>query len=74
MVRSLRDEMVSLALGGLLIAKVQWTAKWSEITGSFTDKFKTHSFFTGSCDDEVKGIVVFMCRRVDLTDFQIETA
>ena len=27
MVRSLRDEMVSLALGGLLIAKVQRTAK-----------------------------------------------
>ena len=43
MLHSLRFMTVSFALGGFLIARLQWTARWSEMTGSYTwtDKFET---------------------------------
>ena len=41
MLHSLRVMTVSFALGGFLIARLQWTAKWSEMTGLWTDKFET---------------------------------
>ena len=41
MLHSLRVTTVSFALGGFLTARLQWTAKRSERTGSWTDKFET---------------------------------
>ena len=41
MLHSLRVMTVIFASGGFLIARLQWTAKWSEMTGSRTGKFET---------------------------------